>query len=384
MSEQTSTPQAAAEDEVLFEAAGGVGVITLNRPKALNALSHGMVVAVREQLAAWEEDPAVRAVVVRGAGERGLCAGGDVVSLHGMITTGRAAEAMGYFEDEYAMNHAISVYPKPYVAFMDGFVLGGGVGVSAHGSHRVVTERTRIGMPETGIGFTPDVGGSWLLARAPRNLGRHLGLTSAFATGADALELGFGDVLVDSGDLETIVAALRAELGSAGDDADAAHAAVDAVLARHARPASEAPLLADAEWLEPAHAHDRVEDVLAALEATAADHADEGVRTRAAEAAETVRAKSPTAVKVTLEALRRLGDRAGGTGRREGVAAALEQEHALASHLTRGHDMAEGIRAQLVDKDRNPQWSPATVEEVSDEAVAAHFGPGEHAPLRLR
>ena len=370
------TAQTAPELVILTEVADGVGLITLNRPTAMNALSRGMVVAIREQLEAWADDDAVRAVVVRGAGERGLCAGGDVKTLHGMMTQGRASEAMGYFHDEYRMNHAIAAHPKPYVALMDGFVLGGGVGVSAHGSHRVVTERTKLGMPETGIGFTPDVGGSWLLSRAPHRLGRHLGLTSEFATGADAVALGFADTLVPSEDLDAVVTDLRAALRET--DAVSAETAVDAVLARHAQEPGEAPLVTAAAWLEPAYAHDTVEEVLAELERVAAEHEDRQVREHAAGIVETIRAKSPTSVKVTLEALRRL------EGIEDGdVRDALRQEYRIASHMVRRHDMAEGIRAQLVDKDRNPQWDPATIEEVGDDVVQAHFDTPADGELAL-
>ncbi|MDY6056099.1 enoyl-CoA hydratase/isomerase family protein [Micrococcus sp.] len=378
----TDTPQPASADEILVETADGVALLTLNRPHALNALSHGMVVAIRERLEDWAQDDAVRAVVVRGAGERGLCAGGDVVSLRQRIVAGHPEEAMEYFRDEYRMNHLISVFPKPYVAFMDGFVLGGGVGVSAHGTHRVATERTRLGMPETGIGFTPDVGGSWLLARAPHRLGRHLGLTSEFATGADAVALGFADVLVPSGSLDAVLADLRAALRDADAGQETADA-VDAVLARHAQDPGEAPLLTAAAWLEQAYGHDTAAEVIAALEAVAAEHEDEAAREHARTTAETLRAKSPTSVAVTLEALRRLEARTGEAGRREGARLGLEQEFDVAAHMVRGHDMPEGIRAQLVDKDRSPQWSPARVEDVTAEDVAAHFAPAPDGPLRL-
>lgn len=159
--------QDGAADEVLLEVRDGLGRITLNRPRALNALTQDMVRAIDAALTDWAADPAVRGVLIRGAGEKGLCAGGDVVSLRSSLLAGRFAEAEEFFRDEYAMNERIAAYPKPYVAFMDGIVLGGGMGVSVHGSHRVATERTRAGMPETAIGFTPDVGGSFHLARAP-------------------------------------------------------------------------------------------------------------------------------------------------------------------------------------------------------------------------
>ena len=202
--------QDGAADEVLLEVRDGLGRITLNRPRALNALTQDMVRAIDAALTDWAADPAVRGVLIRGAGEKGLCAGGDVVSLRASLLAGRFAEAEEFFRDEYAMNERIAAYPKPYVAFMDGVVLGGGMGVSAHGSHRVATERTRAGMPETAIGFTPDVGGSFHLARAPFQAGRHLAATSAHASGSDAVALGLADVFVESARLDELEQALAA------------------------------------------------------------------------------------------------------------------------------------------------------------------------------
>ena len=212
----TTAPAAArdgAADEVLLEVRDGLGRITLNRPRALNALTQDMVRAIDTVLTDWAADPAVRGVLIRGAGEKGLCAGGDVVSLRSSLLAGRFAEAEQFFRDEYAMNERIATYPKPYVAFMDGIVLGGGMGVSAHGSHRVATERTRAGMPETAIGFTPDVGGSFHLARAPFQAGRHLAATSAHASGSDAVALGLADVFVESARLDELEQALAAAFG---------------------------------------------------------------------------------------------------------------------------------------------------------------------------
>ena len=206
-----------SEAEVITRIENGVGRITLNRPRALNALTQDMVRAIDAALTDWAADPAVRGVLIRGAGEKGLCAGGDVVSLRSSLLAGRFAEAEEFFRDEYAMNERIATYPKPYVAFMDGVVLGGGMGVSAHGSHRVATERTRAGMPETAIGFTPDVGGSFHLARAPFQAGRHLAATSAHASGSDAVALGLADVFVESARLDELEQALAAAFGALGE-----------------------------------------------------------------------------------------------------------------------------------------------------------------------
>jgi enoyl-CoA hydratase len=348
MSTDASSPTPSAsptEPEVIVRRAGHLGHLILNRPKALNAITPAMVDTVREALAAWRDDDDVRTVLVSGAGERGLCAGGDIVNLHRTVTEGHPKDADHFFDIEYTMNGEIADYPKPFVAFMDGIVLGGGVGISAHGSHRIVTERTRLGMPETGIGFFPDVGGSWLLAHAPSGFGTHMALTSQHVTGADAIALGFADHYVPSDAL--------AELARALETQEAAEAivavAVDA-------PAS--PLLDHRRWIESAYAAATAEEIVAALEADG-DPA-------AAEAAAQIRAKSPTSVKVTLELVRR-------AERMASVHEVLDQDRRVAYDLIRSADMSEGIRAQLVDKDRNPRWEPATLEDVRDEDVARVF-----------
>ena len=380
--------QDAPADDLLLEVRDGLGRITLNRPRALNALTHPMVQQIDEALVAWTADPAVRGVLIRGAGEKGLCAGGDVVSLHASITGGRFEEAAQFFRDEYRMNHRISGYPKPYVAFMDGIVLGGGMGVSVHGSYRVATERTRAGMPETAIGFTPDVGGSFHLARAPFHAGRHLAATSAHASGADAVALGLADAFVDSARLDELEQALAEALGGLGDAPEgdgardeAAFAAADEVLARFAvaeadRPASA--LVAGREWIEDAYGRESAADVLAALDERAAGDGEHADAARAA--AEAIRAKSPTAVTVAHEAQARLAAH----GEDLTVAEALRQEFTVGAHLMRASDMPEGIRALLVDKDKDPKWSPARLEDVTADAVAAHFEPVPGvAPLEL-
>lgn len=348
MSTDASAPTSSAppaEPEVIVRRAGHLGHLILNRPKALNALTPAMVDTVRAALAAWRDDDGVRTVLVSGAGERGLCAGGDIVNLHRTVTEGHPEDADHFFDIEYTMNGEIADYPKPFVAFMDGIVLGGGVGISAHGSHRVVTERTRLGMPETGIGFFPDVGGAWLLAHAPSGFGVHMALTSQHVTGADALALGFADRYVPSEALSGLARALETQ------EAEEAIAAV-------ATEAPGAPLLEHREWIERAYAEPTAERIVAALE----DHGDPA----AAEAARHIRAKSPTSVKVTLELVRR-------AARMGSVHEVLDQDRAVAHHLIRSADMSEGIRAQLVDKDRNPRWDPPALEDVRAEDVEAVF-----------
>ncbi len=339
--------------EVLFERRGRLGVVTLNRPQAVNALTAGMASAMLEQLTLWADDDAVAAVLVRGAGERGLCAGGDIVAIYrDMIDAGDATAA--FWAEEYRLNSLISGFPKPYVAFMDGLVLGGGVGISAHGSVRIVTERTRMGMPETTIGFVPDVGGTLLLSRSPGETGTHAALTGAHLSGADALFLGLADHFVPSARLPELAEALENE---PADDA----------AARFAEPAPSSVLAAQREWIDVCYSSDDAGEILHRLRTAGGEAAD---------AADTIEAKSPTAVKVALESLRRV--------RGLSLEAALEQEYRVGLRFLAGPDFREGIRAQVVDKDRNPRWQPATLAHVSRENVESYFAPLGDRELKLR
>ncbi|MFE2524655.1 enoyl-CoA hydratase/isomerase family protein [Streptomyces sp. NPDC059382] len=334
------------EADVLVHVEGRTGRLTLNRPKALNALTHPMVLRVEEALTAWRGDPVVEAVVVSGAGERGLCAGGDIRAIHDDAKAGGTASA-DFWRDEYRLNALIARYPKPYVALMDGIVMGGGVGISAHGNVRIVTERSRVAMPETGIGFVPDVGGTYLLALAPGELGTHLALTGAPVGAADALLCGLADHFVPADRLDR----LSADLG---------HAPVHETLARHVGQAPPGLLAARRGWIDRCYAADTVEEILERLLASGEPDAKE--------AAETILTKSPTALKVTLSALRRARE----TGPLERV---LEQEYRISRTALRSPDLVEGIRARVIDKDRAPRWSPATLEEVTESDVARYFAP---------
>lgn len=334
------------DDTVLFAIEGRTGVITLNRPKALNALTHLMVLRMAAALAAWERDPAVSQVLIRGAGERGLCAGGDIRAIHDDAKAGNSASAE-FWRDEYRLNARIARYPKPYVALMDGIVMGGGVGVSAHGGVRVVTERSRVAMPETGIGFVPDIGGTWLLGRAPGRLGIHLALTGAAVGAADALLCGLADHFVPAGRLPELTAAL-------------AQAPVHEVLPRYAATPPPGELADQRPWIDHCYAADRVEEIVERLLADG--------EPAAKEAAETILAKSPTALKVTLAALRR----AAALGSLE---EALVQEFRVSCNALTSPDLVEGIRAQVVDKDREPRWSPPALTDVTEAEVERHFAP---------
>lgn len=333
-------------DEVLTRVDGDVGFVTLNRPKAINSLSQNMVDLLSTVLVRWERDDAVRAVVLSGAGERGLCAGGDVVMLyHSARKDG--VDARRFWRDEYLLNGRVGRFAKPYVALMDGIVMGGGVGVSAHANTRVVTDTAKVAMPEVGIGFIPDVGGTYLLSRAPGKLGLHAALTGAPFNGADAIALGFADHYVPHSELDAFKASIAAD-------------GVETALARHAIEPPPSSLAAQREWIDECYSGDTVQDIVTALKEHDAEPANE--------AASLIGTRSPIALSVTLEAVRRAGEL-------ETLEDVLRQDYRVSSASLRSHDFVEGIRAQLVDKDRNPKWSPASLAEVTVAEVAEYFKP---------
>lgn len=331
--------------EVLFERRGQLGHILLNRPKAINALTHGMVRDVTAQLLEWQSDPAVATVLITGNGDRGLCAGGDIVGLYRAATEGDPDAASRFWADEYRMNALIASYPKPYIAVQDGIVLGGGIGISAHGSHRIVTERSSLGLPEVGIGFVPDVGSTWLLSRSPGELGTHVALTAGSVGAADAILLGLSDAMVPSDRLAELTLALESE-------------DPDAVIPRFAEAAPAGSLAGDRGWIDSAYSGDDVRDILERLDGT-----DAGNARRAADA---IRGHSPTALAVTLASLR-------SAATQPTLAAVLEQEFRVSMHALASHDFAEGVRAQVIDKDRTPRWDPADLPGPDDPRVTAYF-----------
>ncbi|MFJ1512934.1 enoyl-CoA hydratase/isomerase family protein [Cellulosimicrobium funkei] len=343
--------------EILARVDDGVGHLTLDRPRALNALGYSMLGEIADVLDEWRVDPTVRLVLLDGAGDRGLCAGGDIRELHASVVAGRQADARRYFRREYAVDAALAELPVPVVSIMDGITMGGGVGLAAHAPVRVVTERSRVAMPETRIGFTPDVGGSWLLARAPGRLGEMLALGAVTMDAADAIHAGLADHYVPSERLPVLGADLAA-LASAGVDPLDVEAVRD-VVRRHALPTPVSGLVARRTAIDAAYAADTVPQIVARLRAAAAD-GDE----RAGAEADELERLSPTAVTVALAAVRSargLPD----------LRAALAQEYGLVCWFVDTQpDLVEGIRAQVVDKDRDPSWRPATLEEV-DPALGA-------------
>ncbi|MEV7414077.1 enoyl-CoA hydratase/isomerase family protein [Streptomyces sp. NPDC089919] len=336
---------------VLLRRTGKAGRITLDRPQALNALTHDMVLRIDAALDDWEGDPGVEVVVLDGAGTRGLCAGGDIRAIReSALADGSAARA--FWRDEYHLNARIAGLRKPWVALMDGIVMGGGVGLSAHGSVRIVTERSRVAMPEVGIGFVPDVGGTYLLSRAPGELGTHLALTATAMTAGDALLCGFADHYVPSDRLPALLEALSTR------GAEAVEA--------FAEPAPPAPLAERRGWIDACYAADTVEEVVDRLTGSA--------EPAAKEAASVLLGHSPTALKVTLASLRRA------RGLRS-VGRVLAQEWCVSLAALSWPDLAEGVRAQVVDKDRQPRWSPPLLAEVPDRTVADAFLEPAEGPL---
>lgn len=340
--------------EILAEIEGGVALVTLNRPAALNALTLGMVRALDPLLAGYAADPDVRAVAVRGAGDRGFCAGGDVRALYEGKARGEPITA-DFFREEYRLNRRIFTFPKPYVALMDGIVMGGGVGVSVHGSHRVVCEATAFAMPETGIGLFPDVGGSYFLPRLPGGIGMFLAMTGARLKAADCVHAGLGDAFVPLARHGDLLARLRA-----GQGADAAIAALSA-------DPGPAPLATHRAALDRCFAAESVEAILAALDAEGTDWA--------AQQAAAMRAKSPTSLKIAFRQLR--------LGRDLSFDDCLTMEYRLSQRVMAGHDFFEGVRAVVIDKDNAPRWRPARLDDVTAAEIDACFAPLGAADLRF-
>ncbi|MBB3287580.1 MULTISPECIES: enoyl-CoA hydratase/isomerase family protein [unclassified Rhizobium] len=348
-------------DEVIIERRGSAGIIRLNRPKALNSLTLPMVRAIASALEDFAADPLVGSVIVLGEGERGFCAGGDIRLLHqsGKEGSGRAET---FWREEFLLNHAISRYAKPYVVLMDGITMGGGVGLSAHGSHRIVTERTRLAMPETGIGYFPDVGATWLLPRAPGEAGTWMGLTGLTIAAADAIHAGFADHCVASSELPALVDAIAA-LATSATAAD-----VHALIRTMAVDAGESRLAANRDVIDRAFSADTVEGILAALTGEPGEFA--------AEAASVIASRSPTSLKLTLRLLR--------AGRASAdLAECLNRELGACKGILYNHDFYEGVRAAVIDKDRNPKWSPASLAEVTVADIDRFFVPAQ-PPLFTR
>jgi len=345
-----------AEAPVLVEVRNRVGYLTLNRPAGLNALTLPMVRIIHPQLQSWADDPQIVAVVLRAAGEKAFCAGGDIRSLYDSHQRGDN-EHFTFFEEEYALDQYIHAYAKPLLALMNGFVLGGGMGLIQGASQRVISERSRMGMPEVGIGYFPDVGGSYFLSRLPGNLGIYLGVTGNIISAADALYVGLADHCVT----QERLAELERRLDQQDWRQPAAEAIESLLDALGSRTLADASLAALAPAIEEHFSHDSV----AAIRQSLTDENRAEYRDWAAETLKTMEGRSPLAVNVTLELLRR--------GRDKSLAECFEMELKLDHQWFERGDFIEGVRALIVDKDKNPQWNPPTFEQVSAEQVASYF-----------
>jgi enoyl-CoA hydratase len=341
---------AGAEPDLIVRREGAAGIIRLNRPKALNAMTLEMSLGIDAALDQFEADPAVALVLLEGAGERGLCAGGDI---RGLWESSKVGGDLGkvFWRQEYVMNARIAKFPKPYVAFMDGLVMGGGVGLSAHSSHRVVTERTKLAMPEVGLGFFPDVGGTWLLSHSPGELGTYFGLTGQTMNGPDAIHARFADAVVPSAKWPALREALtkvRAGVTSAE---------VKKLIDGFATSETAGPVAAMQATIDKWFAYDRMQEIVAALQRDGSDLAQATLKT--------LNEKSPRGMVVTLKLLR-LARTA------KSLEECLVREYRAALQVFASDDFREGVRAAVIDKDRNPKWSPPRIEDVTLEMVAPY------------
>ena len=340
--------------EILFDRRGAAGLVTLNRPQALNAVTYAMVRSLSGKLADWAHDSSVTRVIITAAGERAFSAGGDLRALYDLHQAGRIDEALAYWRDEYRLNAFIKHYRKPYVSLIDGVMMGGGVGLAIHGSHRVAGDRFRFAMPEVGIGFFPDVGASWFLSRLPGELGTYCGLTGERLDASEGVRAGLATHRVNSARFADLLEALCGNVS------------VDAVIGAFSEPLGPEPgVMAHPRPIDRLFKFDRIEDLLAALDAAAAKNGTDAAFARSTAAL--IRTKSPTSLKVTLALIRR--------GRMLDFDECMRTEFRVVSRIAAGHDFYEGIRSVIIDRDRNPRWRPSALEAISQADVERHFAP---------
>lgn len=337
--------------DILFTELSNLGLLTLNRPKALNALTHDMCVAIYEQLEAWERDPDIKAVMVQGAGEKSFCAGGDIRAIYEARHDPKLM-IKRFFWDEYRLNQQIFHYPQPYIALLDGITMGGGVGISILGSHRIATERFVFAMPETSIGFFPDVGGSYFLPRCPGQTGIYLGLTGERIKAADAIYLGLVNHYVPSENMPGLIDAIAtSNLGA--DAPKTITAMIDAARGHPGDP----PLADHRNDIDYCFKFNTVEEILEALH----HRKNEWCK----KIADLLLTKSPTSLKVTLKQLR--------LGKNLSLDQCLQMEYRMVMRFLKGHDLFEGVRAVIIDKDQQPKWNPSELNQITEAAVDAYF-----------
>lgn len=339
-------------NDILFEELigknGNIGLITLNRPSALNALNHVMFKAMREHLNIWQGQPSIKAVVIRAAEGRAFCAGGDVKSVYEKRLN-KANDVEDFFKDEYAVNRLIYHYSKPYIALLDGITMGGGAGVSLHGSHRVATERMSFAMPETAIGFFPDVGASYFLSRVPYKIGFYLGLSGDRIAYNDVFDLGLVDDVISSDKQHQLIQCLvEADLPS--------KQAVTNIIKDFIIHVPPSELMKHKHAIESCFSYPTVEKILEAL-----DLSSDWCK----QVASTLKTKSPTSLKVTLQEMLR--------GEQLDFDACMDMEYVMMQQFLTSHDFLEGVRAVLIDKDKNPKWQPDSLSKVTEKSVLEYF-----------
>ncbi len=349
------------QSDILFERRGIAGLITLNRPKALNAVTHTMVVALRAQLERWANDPSVNRVVIAAAGERAFSAGGDIRALYDLGRAGKHEQALQFWRDEYPLNAFIKRYCKPYIALIDGIVMGGGVGISIHGSHRIAGDRFSFAMPEVGIGFFPDVGAPWFLPRMPGELGAYCALTGERFNADDAVAAGVATHRIPSSQFPALVDALTNA------------SSVEAVFAAFRRSGEQGPIMRRKATIDRLFAACDVETILENLDREAL--ADGAEAEWAQQTAAMIRTKSPLSLKIALAQVR--------AGRDWDFDTCMRAEFRIVSRIIHGYDFYEGVRAVIIDKDNQPNWKPTSLSGVTDIEVRRHFQPLGNSELVL-
>jgi enoyl-CoA hydratase len=342
-----STP---AEPETLFEQRGCAGIITLNRPRQLNALTHGMVQAIYPQMLAWRDDVTITRIIIQGAGEKAFCAGGDIRALYDLGKAGRIAEARPFWREEYTLNQLLKTFPKPVISLLNGIVMGGGVGMSFHGSHRVASEKLMFAMPEVGIGFFPDVGASWFLPRLPHHVGAYLALTGARIGLGDASALGLVTHAVESAQIAELLQALSSS------------ESVETILSGFTVTPPVASLAGHYDIISEVFSEHDLSLIFAKLSYLAI-----GGSVFAGDTLETMQSKSPTSMVIALEQMRRGGNMT--------FAEVMQMEFRIVSRIAEGHDFYEGVRAVIIDKDNEPKWKPMRIADLTKSAIDAHFAP---------
>jgi enoyl-CoA hydratase/carnithine racemase len=346
-----------SDADVLFDVKDGLGVMTLNRPKALNSLSHGMILEMEKILPQWEKDPAIKAVIVRGAGDRAFCAGGDVANLYREMRDDPSGTVRrDFFRDEYIVNRRIYRFAKPWISLIDGIDMGGGVGLSVHGSHSVASEKFLFAMPETTIGLFPDVGGGYFLSRLPGALGTFLALTSHRLKAADAQWAGIVDAYVPSAKMNE----LQAALGAADLSGPDANKKVDKVIARFAEDPGVPALPAMMQDIDRCFSAASLQEIVAKLKKRGGEWAEKQLAA--------LMKLSPISMAITLEQLKRCANRS--------FEDSMTIEYRMSQRCMQpGHDFFEGVRALLIDKDQKPKWNPSTIDGVTQALVEEHFRP---------